>query len=162
MFTRFSKTMDKPMASLHALAIFFVLADRWLKVWVLATKPVSANLTALTYSLNSGLAFSLPLGQPLILVIVGLIIMWLGRYYFKLRRARDWRSGLIFALLLGSLSNLVDRLLYGGVIDYLNFGSLTVFNLADALIVFSLGLWLVRELLYGNRPPAAGSPQNKL
>ncbi|MBN1274782.1 signal peptidase II, partial [Candidatus Woesearchaeota archaeon] len=48
----------------------------------------------------------------------------------------------------GVISNLVDRVARGGVVDYLDLGWWPVFNLADALIVAGILLlaWtLVRE-----------------
>ena len=154
MFQAFAKTDYKKMACLHALAIFFVALDRYLKVWATATKPASDKLLALNYSLNPALSFSLPLDAFFILSLSGLIIIWLWFFYFKLIKAGAWLSGIIFTLLLGSLSNFFDRAVYGGVIDYFNFGSLTVFNLADVLIIFSLGVWLFWEIRNSNRPTA--------
>lgn len=42
--------------------------------------------------------------------------------------------GLLF-LSIGGFSNLLDRFVYGGVVDYLRLGTLSTFNLADSLIV---------------------------
>ncbi len=150
MFERFNKIEFKKMAGWHALAIFFILSDRFLKVWATLLKPKTDSWFGFNYSLNADLAFSLPLKQILIITVVGLIIVWLGLYYFRLLANGAWQAGLVFALILASISNLFDRIAYGGVIDYLNFGSLTIFNLADALIMFSLGWWLWTEVFHSN------------
>jgi signal peptidase II len=41
-------------------------------------------------------------------------------------------------LLSGSVSNIIDRVIYGGVVDYFNLANLFVFNLSDLLIIFGL------------------------
>jgi signal peptidase II len=161
MFKKFAQSDYKKIAGLHLLAVFLIVLDRLLKAWVLAVKPFSSGLLALNFSFNPGLAFSLPLPPAAILIAVSLIILGLWFYYFKLLSKNRWQAGLIFAIVLGAESNLVDRLIYGGVIDYFKFGQLSSFNLADALIVLGLALWLLREIFNGNRP-AVGPPDNKL
>ena len=44
-------------------------------------------------------------------------------------------------VLVGAISNILERCLYGGVVDYLSFGNWFVFNLSDILIVLgSIGV----------------------
>lgn len=45
---------------------------------------------------------------------------------------------IIVVLLAGIASNIIDRLIYGGVVDYLNIWIIPVFNLADVAIVLSI------------------------
>lgn len=51
-------------------------------------------------------------------------------------------------IIAGAISNLVDRIMYAGVIDFvlLSYGNLSwpVFNVADVVIVFGVGLLLLR------------------
>jgi len=51
-------------------------------------------------------------------------------------------------IIAGSCCNLIDRVIYGGVIDFivLSYKNLSwpVFNVADAVIVFGVGLFLLR------------------
>jgi len=51
-------------------------------------------------------------------------------------------------IIAGSISNLIDRVIYGGVIDFiiLSYGSLSwpVFNVADAMIVLGVILLLLK------------------
>lgn len=47
----------------------------------------------------------------------------------------------LFLIFLGSLSNLVDRFIYNGVVDYIRPGAfLPAFNLADVMIVVGVGV----------------------
>ena len=65
------------------------------------------------------------------------------------------RSGLGLVLG-GALGNLMDRLRYGGVVDFLDFRVWPVFNLADTAIFIGACL-LVWELLKDGSKPKKGS-----
>lgn len=46
----------------------------------------------------------------------------------------------------GAVSNLIDRIIYGYVIDYLNFINISHYNLADVLIIIGAILYLWQSL----------------
>ena len=49
----------------------------------------------------------------------------------------------------GAISNIVDRILYGGVIDFIELScygwSWPIFNIADMIIVFSISCLVIQE-----------------
>jgi signal peptidase II len=110
-------------------------------------------MLALYRTYNLGVAFSMLSGMDgwlivgMRLVIVAFVI-WLWR-----RSAKDrWLAHLGFALIIaGALGNLVDRFLYGHVIDYILFHtdtwSFAVFNLADSFISVGAAAVILDELL---------------
>lgn len=53
-------------------------------------------------------------------------------------RVRKVFSFWLVLIISGSLSNIIDRLVYGGVIDYFNLSNLFVFNLSDLSIIIGL------------------------
>ena len=55
----------------------------------------------------------------------------------KYNKSVSYLSLTIILILIGLISNILDRLIYGGVVDYINFFGLNWFNLADVLIVLS-------------------------
>jgi len=59
-----------------------------------------------------------------------------------------WPSALVLA---GGLGNWVDRLVYGGVVDYIDLGWWPSFNLGDMLIVMGVFFWLKQELIWNQR-----------
>jgi signal peptidase II len=80
----------------------------------------------------------------LIIVATTAFLCWYA--YHNAQRGQS-----IFAevcIIAGSCCNLIDRFFYGGVIDFiiLSYGNLSwpVFNIADAVIVFGVGLFLLR------------------
>ncbi len=69
-------------------------------------------------------------------------------FYTYLRwRKGFWIGGECFVLA-GSLSNIVDRIIYHGVLDFIllsfNTWSWPVFNIADMAIVFGVGIMIIQ------------------
>jgi signal peptidase II len=106
--------------------------------------PIIDGLFNLTYVRNTGAAFGIFAGSheafrlPFLILVS---ILALGFVVVMLKRLRDEETGLITALAFiigGALGNLVDRVLYGEVIDFLDFYwshyHWPAFNLADSCI----------------------------
>ena len=72
------------------------------------------------------------------------------------------RSGFAFVVG-GAVGNLIDRVAYGHVIDYILFHTplftFAVFNLADALITVGACLVVAQEFFSWRRRAAGGPPQ---
>ena len=88
--------------------------------------------------------------------ISALLVLWLRRV-----ERRDWRQALPFALIIGgALGNLVDRLRFGYVVDFVDLywgrHHWPAFNLADSAIVVG-ALLLILFGLRGNPSPPARS-----
>ena len=80
------------------------------------------------YSLNTGAAFSLLQGWNNFLIIFSIVVITFILYQ---RKNKKLETGMAF-LLGGIISNLIDRIFYQGVIDYIYFDFINnVFNLAD-------------------------------
>jgi signal peptidase II len=127
-----------------------VMVDNWLPLQEMV--PVIPML-ALYRTYNLGVAFSMLSGMDgwfivgMRLVIV-VFVLWLWRRTPNHR----WLAHLGFALIIaGALGNLIDRFLYGHVIDYILFHtetwSFAVFNLADSFITVGAGCVILDELL---------------
>lgn len=118
--------------------------------------PVIPGLFNLTRTANTGVAFSLFSESPsawktalLIVVSAALLIavVWIvGR-----ARELSWQSGVGLALIVGgALSNLVDRVRFGSVVDFLDFYfrgyHWPTFNLADSAIVAGAGFLIIHVM----------------
>ena len=94
---------------------------------------------------NPDIAFSLPVPMQIILPLAVILLIFIGRQMiidFRLKLGRWFFWGLIFV---GAVSNLLDRLRYGAVIDYFNLSWWPVFNLADSGIVLAVIFLLLTE-----------------
>ncbi len=109
----------------------------------------------LTLRYNTGAAFSFLANESgwqrwflsgLGLIVSGIIYSWLGKL-----SAKDKQEGFALGLILGgAVGNLIDRISYGHVIDYLLFyykaWEWPAFNLADTAIC--LGVFLLIPILF--------------
>ena len=127
-------------------------ADRVLKNYIDAhfllheSQPLIDGLISLLYVQNKGAAFSMLSGQRWFLLAVALVTVGgilYYRYRFKPQKQMNMALGCIVG---GAVGNMIDRFLYGYVIDYVSIGWWPVFNLADVAIVCG-GAWLFLLIL---------------
>jgi signal peptidase II len=81
------------------------------------------------------------------LVLIFLILFYL---FFKLKESyfkKDPSFFIYFLIFLGASSNLLDRIKYGFVIDYINLGPLFIFNLADLMILIGVLIFILKSRL---------------
>lgn len=96
---------------------------------------------SLRYVKNTGGAFGFFPRKGYIFLTITLIAVATIVYLLFFSSVRHNMTNLGLALLLGgSLGNLVDRVLLGGVIDFIQVGNTPIFNLADVAIVCGSGL----------------------
>lgn len=110
--------------------------------------PVIPGIFSLTHVINYGVGFGLLQDMvPFVIAASVVIILGLG-YYFTSFPDKPLVS-FCFALLWGgSIGNLIDRLYFGYVTDFLNFHIWPVFNIADSAVSIGgivLLFWLYRE-----------------
>lgn len=135
-----------------------VLADQAIKFAVEHWLPFEqmvpvVPMLALFRTYNYGVAFSMLSGMEgwfivsMRLVVVA-FVLWLWRRTPKDRFFAHLGYAMIIA---GALGNLVDRLIFGYVIDYVLFHTTTwsfaVFNLADSFITLGAGSVILDEIL---------------
>ncbi|PLX41162.1 MAG: signal peptidase II [Deltaproteobacteria bacterium] len=123
------------------------------------SSPVIDGLFNLTYLKNKGAAFGFLSGSGemrvpffIIITLVAMgFILWLLKRHGK-ERALHLPLGLIFG---GAAGNLVDRIRYGSVVDFidLHWGGYhwPAFNVADAAICIGVVLLLIMEFSHGRK-----------
>lgn len=105
------------------------------------------NFFSLTYAKNEGVAFSLMDGYvPLIIISTILVLFMIFKYIKDNAISRSDIIGYSFVIG-GAIGNLVDRVVYGYVVDFLDFNifgyNYPIFNLADTFIVIGVIILLV-------------------
>ena len=114
------------------------------------TKVIINNFFSLTKVYNTGASWNILAGHRLILIMITLIILVL--LFLYLNKFKDnKRNILAFSLLYGGIiGNLLDRIIYGYVIDFFDFNifgyDYPVFNIADICIVFGIVLLVIAIL----------------
>lgn len=132
--------------------VFFVLLvlDQVLKYLVSVYLPEDRSVVVipgilwLTYVKNTGVAFGLAKGFSFYLSLFGLVGMALI-FFLQADVILKHNYGLYGASILsaGAIGNLIDRLRFGYVIDYLDLGFWHVFNFADVCITVGIVLILL-------------------
>jgi signal peptidase II len=112
---------------------------------------IIGNWVRLTYIENPGMAFGIQIGgQTFFTLFASLATVIIFIYII---RARNEKSSLRFALALilgGAIGNLIDRFLYGRVIDFVDIGIGTkrwyIFNVADSAV--TIGMVILAALVF--------------
>lgn len=145
------------MVTTIIISIILLCIDQISKLLVvnLLTKTNSItiikNFFYLTYINNDGAAFSILVGKRIFLILIAvLVIVMLIRYIKKNNIQNKLELVSISLIIGGSLGNLMDRVVRGYVIDFLDFKifnyNFPIFNLADTFIVIGVFLLLLKEI----------------
>jgi signal peptidase II len=143
-----------------ALALVILMADQFTKVLIVGTYQLgdSTRITEFFNVVrvhNSGAAFSFLAGaggwQRWFFTVIGvsaaLLILWL----LKSHAGQKLFSFAMACILGGAIGNVIDRLLYGYVVDFLDFHGLgwhfPAFNIADSAITVGAACLILDELL---------------
>ena len=134
------------IALLFGVAVTVLVLDQLTKLWVVATMPgrdpihVVGTLLQVTYTRNSGAAFSIGTGATWIFTAVALVVVVVILRTSRRLGSVAWAVAM-GALLGGALGNRTDRLFRapgpgrGHVVDWIQLPHYPVFNLADAAVV---------------------------
>ena len=125
--------------------IFVVLVDRITKNFFSdllslgESLPLIRNVLHMTLVHNTGIAFGLFKDQGSVFIVIPLIAVGLlifNIYYYRQTDENLTRSYIVaFSLILGgAIGNLIDRIVYGYVIDFIDVRVWPVFNVADSAI----------------------------
>ena len=157
--------MPSPSAILGrwlALAALVLVLDQASKAWVLASFRLMESLAVTSFFnlvlvFNSGAAFSFLAGaggwQKWFFVVLALAIsLWLLNLLRK--HAGERLLPMALALILGgAIGNVIDRLRFDAVVDFLDFHLAgyhwPAFNVADSAITVGVALMLWHQFRYG-------------
>jgi signal peptidase II len=146
-----------------AIAVVVFVGDQATKAMVEssipehAVIPIIPHFFNLTHVKNAGAAFGIfsdapsPWKTAILILISAALLATVIAFAWRDHRLR-WESVVGLALVLGgALSNLVDRIRLGRVVDFLDFYFRTyhwyTFNLADSAIVVGAGLLILQVLI---------------
>ena len=120
-----------------------ILLDQLTKALISRYIPLDQSITLIThvFSLtlvhNSGAAFGILKNQTILFIIISLIALPSIIFCFKAdpqRRRSSLTQLALFLVISGAIGNLIDRIAWGYVIDFLDFHVWPVFNVADSAI----------------------------
>lgn len=109
------------------------------------------NFFSITYTHNYGGAWSLFSDSTILITVISIIVIIGIIIYLSKKKINNKIESLGYAFLLGgAIGNLIDRIIYGYVIDFLDFNifgyNFPIFNIADMGIVIGIFLIIVIEI----------------
>lgn len=154
---------NKNINKKYKIVIFvtiLVLLEQLTKIIILMNRdklPVTVinNIFMLSYVENSGVAFGIKVGSVwsfivINVVVLGIIIKFM---YSQLQELNNKTIVILSLVLAGGISNLIDRVFRGHVVDFLDITPIInfpVFNFADIMIVvavFIFGVMMIKNIV---------------
>ena len=140
--------MPKKRELLHiCLFTLVILIDQYTK-WLVTALDQSREIfgwLSFTYVRNTGLLWGKLQGTNTLLIWASIAAFAALLYYHKEFRT-DMERMSHALLLAGIWGNLIDRLLRGFVVDFIDLGWWPVFNIADSAIVVGISLYVLEQL----------------
>jgi len=103
--------------------------------------PLLTPFVTLTHVTNTGAAFGLFRDQGTLFAIVAIVVVvGIVVFYRYLPPNQLWLRVSLGLQLGGALGNLLDRVRFGSVVDFIDFKIWPVFNLADTAIVLGVAI----------------------
>ena len=135
--------------------VALVVADQLTKLWArtsLVDGPIAITSNIKLQLLhNPGVAFSLPVPLNFTIILSIIFIGLLVKFIIERRNVGAAESVAVTLLTAGAIGNLIDRIAFRAVTDFVSVGNFPVFNVADAMITISLLMVLVGGFLRETR-----------
>lgn len=142
------------MKKILFISFIALIIDQFIKITISTKMLVHDSITIIinffniTFVKNYGAAYSIFYGNTIFLILISIISLFL--IYFFLIKNKELKKIDVFSygiLIGGILGNLIDRVIHGYVIDFLDFKifgyDFPVFNIADICIVISVFLIII-------------------
>ena len=127
----------------------------------------SEGFFRITYGTNSGTAFGLFPNHTTLLIVVSLVAIGFLFYFYRAHAMPSLVLRFAIGLQLGgAFGNLIDRVLNGKVVDFIDVGPWPIFNLADSSIVVGIfilmAVFLLTKESTEERQTAPGDPGERV
>lgn len=137
------------------LFVVLLIADQGSKYWARtvlyqqSSIQVIPHVLRFSYVENRGAAFGMLQGQKFFFVMMTFLLIGLFFVYLKKVHANKWMTLTATFIIAGAIGNLIDRMLLGYVVDFIDFHIIWryVFNVADIYVVGGTLLTALQVLL---------------
>lgn len=137
------------------LFVVLLIADQGSKYWARTVLYQQSSIQVIprvlrfSYVENRGAAFGMLQGQKFFFVMMTFLLIGLFFVYLKKVHANKWMTLTATFIIAGAIGNLIDRMLLGYVVDFIDFHIIWryVFNVADIYVVGGTLLTALQVLL---------------
>ena len=138
-----------------------IVLDRITKIWALCHlhEPVTVNkFLSFELVLNRGISggflhFESTLGFVIVSTLITTILMTIAIWTWRMYKRQENITGQCL-ILAGGFSNILDRIIYGGVVDFISISfngwHWALFNIADIAINIGVVILIIQNLLEHN------------
>jgi signal peptidase II len=164
--------VDKNNSTLAAVVSAVIILDQLTKLWIMKALPLYSQKIILpgffniVHVTNTGAAFGILAGEKamwrqfffITIAVIALVVICVAYRQIK-------SKGFLFVTAIGliaggAIGNLIDRLRFGAVVDFLDFYLHTyhwpAFNVADSAISVGVGLFIFGSILRPNEAGGSG------
>lgn len=145
------------------ITIFITILDQATKLWVresfglYESRELIGNFFYFTHVRNPGAAWGLFGGHNTFLTVLSLVMLFAIFVFRRSFLSDTWEHRVALGLMGGGiLGNLMDRVRWGYVVDFLDFRIFgyhwPVFNVADSAICVGVGIYIVSSLWLSTHP----------
>ncbi|MFH1799175.1 MAG: signal peptidase II [Candidatus Omnitrophota bacterium] len=110
--------------------------------------PIVKNIFHVTLVHNTGAAFGIFKSYPHLFIVIAFLAVGFILYHLRKAHTISILERTAFCFILGGIfGNLIDRIRFGYVVDFIDFRIWPVFNVADSFITMGaiMLLWLILE-----------------
>lgn len=125
-------------------------------------KPIGNDIISITLIQNTGMAFGLHTGNKRNIVLTLLILLIILNFIRNQKDRIDPKTAVAISLILaGGVSNLIDRILRGGIVDFIKIKNFAIFNIADCYIVIGWILLVIFLIKFNKEMNVGGKDCEK-
>jgi len=126
----FAKKSHAVLGGIFLMSVLIIF-DQIIKWIVVPSKTIG-------HMCNYGIAMGIVLPQQMFIVMWGLLILCVVYFWWQ-HIAKRFLIQISYILILsGGFSNIIDRIYYGCVVDYIPFFNISSFNIADTFITIGV------------------------
>lgn len=144
----------KQYIKILGLILILIIVDQVLKIGVIKDgQEIIPNMIKITYEINTGGAFSIGEGNIFQFIVINIIVLGLIIRFLviQFKNMNTITKVVLSFILAGGISNFIDRIFRGFVVDYIDITQIfkfPVFNLADAYVVLGWTMLILSTIRY--------------
>lgn len=138
---------NKIMKIVVIVCMIVILIDQVSKLLIVNLKPEGIEMTE-----NTGMAFGFNDGNTKNIFLTIFVLFIIISFLRNQKNELDTKTIIAISLALGGgISNLIDRIFRGGVLDFIKIWKFPIFNIADICICVAWGLLIIFLFMYTNK-----------
>lgn len=137
---------NKILRLIIVIAIGLIVFDQISKMLIIKyyQGPIEKGIVGITLIQNTAMAFGFSSGNTKNIVLTSIVLLIVINFIRNQKDRIDTKTAIALSLVLaGGISNLIDRVLRGGIVDFIKIKNFAIFNIADCYVVLGWILLIV-------------------